>query len=138
MDPSEEATGSLDDDASSSDCASSVDYISEMSEESTASEAAAAALEDVIDAVERRVDRQRRRAALRRFVRRVLRTTVRSVFFSMLCLAAARYMFPERTFAKLADVTRALPYTTLSQKHAAAAAYFAELLLIRNEQKQHV
>ena len=60
MDPSEEATGSLDDDASSSDGASSVDYISEASEESTASEAAAAALEDVIDAVERRVDRQRK------------------------------------------------------------------------------
>ena len=59
----DEATGSLDDDASSSEGASSVDYISEVSDaESTASEAAAAALEDVIDAVERRVDRQRRRA----------------------------------------------------------------------------
>ena len=76
MDPSEEATGSLDDDASSSEGASSVEYISEVSEESTASEAAAAALEDVIDAVERRVDRQRRRAAVRQFVRRVRRTTV--------------------------------------------------------------
>ena len=43
--------------------------------------------------------------------------------FDMLCLAAARYVFPERTFAKLADVTRALPYATLSQKHAAAAEY---------------
>ena len=41
--------------------------------------------------------------------------------FDMLCLAAARYMFPERPFAKLADVTRALPYATLSQKHTAAA-----------------
>ena len=89
MDPSEEPAGSLDDDASSSEGASSVDYISEMSEESTASEAAAAALEDVIDAVERRVDRQRRRAALRQFVRRVLRTTVRAALFSILCLAAA-------------------------------------------------
>ena len=46
--------------------------------------------------------------------------------FDLLCLAAARYMFPERTFAKLADVTGALPYTTLSQKHAAAAEYRAE------------
>ena len=43
--------------------------------------------------------------------------------FDMLCLAAARYVFPERTLAKLADVTRALPYATLSQKHAAAAEY---------------
>ena len=43
--------------------------------------------------------------------------------FDMLCLAAARYVFPERTFAKLADVTRALPYATLSLKHAAAAEY---------------
>ena len=89
VDASEEPTGSLDDDASSSDGASSVDYISEASDaESTASEAAAAALEDVIDAVERRVDRQRRRAALRRFVRRVRRTTVRAALFSILCLAA--------------------------------------------------
>ena len=46
--------------------------------------------------------------------------------FDMLCLAAARYMFPERTFAKLAAVTSALPYTKLSQKHAAAAEYRAE------------
>jgi len=90
MDPSEDPTGSLDDDASSSDGASSVDYISGVSDaESTASEAAAAALEDVIDAVERRVDRQRRRAALRRFVRRVLRTTVRAALFSIFGLAAA-------------------------------------------------
>jgi hypothetical protein len=92
MDPSEEAPGSLDDDsdASSSEGASSVDYISEVSDaESTASEAAAAALEDVIDAVERRVDRQRRRAALRQFVRRVLRTTVRAALLCMLGLAAA-------------------------------------------------
>ena len=43
--------------------------------------------------------------------------------FDMLCLAAARYVFPERTLAKLAEVTRALPYATLSQKHAAAAEY---------------
>ena len=90
MDPSEDAPGSLDDDASSSDGASSVDYISEVSDaESTASEAAAAALEDVIDAVERRVDRQRRRAALRRFVRRVRRTTVRAALVGLLGLAAA-------------------------------------------------
>ena len=89
-DPSEDATGSLDDDASSSEGASSVDYISEASDaESTASEAAAAALEDVIDAVERRVNRQERRAALRRFVRRVLRTTVRAALVGLLCLAAA-------------------------------------------------
>ena len=89
MDPSEDPTGSLDDDASSSEGASSVDYISETSNESTASEAAAAALEDVIDAVERRVDRQRRRAALRQFVRRVRRTTVRAALFGLLGLAAA-------------------------------------------------
>jgi hypothetical protein len=90
MDPSEDSPGSLDDDASSSEGASSVDYISEVSDaESTASEAAAAALEDVIDAVERRVDRQRRRAALRRFVRRVLRTTVRAALVGILGLAAA-------------------------------------------------
>ena len=91
MDPSEEATGSLDDDASSSEGASSVDYISEVSSdaESTASEAAAAALEDVIDAVERRVDRQQRRAAVRQFVRRVRRTTVRAALVGLLGLAAA-------------------------------------------------
>ena len=90
MDPSEDAPGSLDDDASSSEGASSVDYISEVSDaESTASEAAAAALEDVIDAVERRVDRQRRQAALRQFVRRVLRTTVRAALLCILGLAAA-------------------------------------------------
>ena len=90
MDPSEDAPGSLDDDASSSEGVSSVDYISEVSDaESTASEAAAAALEDVIDAVERRVDRQRRRAAVRQFVRRVLRTTVRAALFSVLCLVVA-------------------------------------------------
>ena len=52
--------------------------------------------------------------------------------FDMLCLAAARYMFPERTFAKLADVARALPYTTLSQKHAAAAEYRAQFFTIRS------
>ena len=46
--------------------------------------------------------------------------------FDMLCLAAARYMFPEKPFAMLAEVTRALPYTTLSQKHAAAAEYSAK------------
>merc|ERR1719387_1750262 len=46
------------------------------------------------------------------------------LIFDALCLAAARYMFPDRTFAQLADVTRALPYTTLAQKHAAAAEYF--------------
>ena len=87
---SDDAPGSLDDDASSSDGASSVDYISEVSDaESTASEAAAAALEDVIDAVERRVDRQRRRAAVRQFVRRVRRTTVRAALLCMLGLAAA-------------------------------------------------
>ena len=90
MDPSDAAEGSLDDNASSSAGASSVDYISEVSDaESTASEAAAAALEDVIDAVERRVDRQRRRAALRRFVRRVLRTTVRAALLCILGLVAA-------------------------------------------------
>ena len=50
--------------------------------------------------------------------------------FDMLCLAAARYMFPERTFAKLADVTGALPYTTLTQKHAAAAEYRAKFFLV--------
>ena len=43
--------------------------------------------------------------------------------FDMLCLAAVRYIFPDRPFAKLADVTRALPYAALSQKHAAAAEY---------------
>ena len=52
--------------------------------------------------------------------------------FDMLCLAATRYMFPENTFAKVAEVTRALPYTTLSQKHAAAAEYVAKLSLTRS------
>ena len=118
MDPSEEATGSLDDDASSSDGASSVDYISEASEESTASEAAAAALEDVIDAVERRVDRQRRRAAVRQFVRRVRRTTVRAALLSILCLAL-RHVF-EWTNPKYVgaghDVRRAPQHALLRQR----------------------
>ena len=48
--------------------------------------------------------------------------------FDMLCLAATRHMFPEMQFAKLADVARALPYTTLSQKHAAAAQHLAKFL----------
>ena len=56
--------------------------------------------------------------------------------FDMLCLAAARYIFPERPFAKLADVTRALPYATLSQKHTAAAEYVAKVLLARSQWRQ--
>ena len=44
--------------------------------------------------------------------------------FDMLCVAAVRHVFPESTFARVADVARALPYTTLTQKHAAAAEYF--------------
>ena len=46
--------------------------------------------------------------------------------FDLLCLAAVRYIFPDGMFAKVADVARALPYATLSQKHAAAAEYFNE------------
>ena len=44
--------------------------------------------------------------------------------FDLLCLAATRYVFPENTFAAVADVAHKLPYAKLSQKHAAAAEYF--------------
>ena len=43
--------------------------------------------------------------------------------FDLLCLAAVQRVFPTETFKKTAEFTERLPFATLSQKHAAAAAF---------------